>query len=150
MRLLIDTNILLYAANMADPAHDRARDYLHSTLNEQTPWCLTWPVIYEFLRVATHRKVFPRPLLVNEALDFLAPLFASPTLTILTPTSRHSEVLANTLAEIAPPSGNLFHDVATAVTLREHGVPEVVTADTDFLQFRFLKVTNPLLPTQSY
>jgi predicted nucleic acid-binding protein len=28
--------------------------------------------------------------------------------------------------------------------MREHGVPEIVTADTDFLQFGFLKVSNPL------
>jgi hypothetical protein len=29
--------------------------------------------------------------------------------------------------------------------MREHGVPEIITADTDFLQFRSLRVTNPLL-----
>jgi len=28
--------------------------------------------------------------------------------------------------------------------MREHGVREIVTADTDFLQFDFLRVTNPL------
>jgi hypothetical protein len=27
---------------------------------------------------------------------------------------------------------------------REHGIPEIETADTDFLQFGFLKVSNPL------
>jgi predicted nucleic acid-binding protein len=29
--------------------------------------------------------------------------------------------------------------------MREHGVQEIVTADTDFLQFPFLRVVNPLL-----
>jgi hypothetical protein len=29
--------------------------------------------------------------------------------------------------------------------MREHGVPEIVSADTDFVQFSFLTVTNPLL-----
>lgn len=29
--------------------------------------------------------------------------------------------------------------------MREHGVQEIVTADTEFLQFPFLKVVNPLL-----
>ena len=40
--------------------------------------------------------------------------------------------------------GNLFHDIHTAVLAREHGVPEIVTADTDFLQFSFVRVTNPV------
>jgi predicted nucleic acid-binding protein len=50
-----------------------------------------------------------------------------------------------TLGELSQPAGNLFHDIQTAVLMREHGVREIVTADSDFLQFRFLKVTNPLL-----
>ena len=50
-----------------------------------------------------------------------------------------------TLGELSQPAGNLFHDVQTAVLMREHGVREIVTADTDFLQFPFLKVTNPFL-----
>jgi hypothetical protein len=29
--------------------------------------------------------------------------------------------------------------------MREHGVKEIVSADTDFLQFSVLTVTNPLL-----
>ena len=31
--------------------------------------------------------------------------------------------------------------------MRKHGVREIITADTDFLQFEFLKITNPLRPT---
>ena len=146
MRLLIDTNLLLYAANEDAPGHERAVTFVTSHVTGITPWCLTWPVIYEFLRVSTHPKVFPKPLNAGEALSFLAPIFASPTLTILSPTQRHLQVLHQTVQEIAPPSGNLFHDIAIAVTLREHGVPEIATADTDFLQFRFLKVANPLVP----
>jgi predicted nucleic acid-binding protein len=28
--------------------------------------------------------------------------------------------------------------------MREHGVPEIMTADTDFRKFPFLEVTDPL------
>lgn len=145
MRLLIDTNILVYAVNRTDPAHERARQYLTDHLRAQTPWCLTWQVIYEFLRVATHRRVFKNPLSQQEAQAFLDPLLSSPSLSILAPTTRHQDVLRQTLKELTAPAGNLFHDISIAVTLREHGVPEIATADTDFLQFRFLKVINPLL-----
>lgn len=146
MRLLIDTNLLLYAANQDAPGHERSSEFVNEHVAGTIPWCLTWPVIYEFLRVSTHPKVFPQPLTVGEAFSFLAPVFTSPALTILSPTRRHLPMLNQTIQEIAPPSGNLFHDIAIAVTLREHGVPEIATADTDFLQFRFLKVINPLVP----
>jgi len=145
MRLLIDTNILLYAANRAGREFQRAKQYLDRHLKSRVPWCLTWPVIYEFLRVSTHPRVFPRPLSAEEALRFLEPLLRSPSLTLLVPTERHHELLKETLREVATPAGNIFHDIATAVTLREHGVSEIVTADTDFHQFKFLKVINPLL-----
>jgi predicted nucleic acid-binding protein len=29
--------------------------------------------------------------------------------------------------------------------MKEHGIPEIRTADTDFHQFPFLRVVNPLL-----
>lgn len=30
------------------------------------------------------------------------------------------------------------------VLMREHGIKEIRTADTDFLEFRFVRVVNPL------
>ena len=144
MRLLIDTNILLYAANRTGREFRPAKRFLDRHLKDRVPWCLTWPVIYEVLRVATHPRVFPRPLAAAEAIGFLDPLLQSPSLTVLVPTERHHELLRQTLREVSSPAGNLMHDIATAVTLREHGVGEIVTADADFLRFKFLKVVNPL------
>lgn len=37
-----------------------------------------------------------------------------------------------------------MHDVHTAVLMKEHGIDEIRTVDTDFHQFRFLRVVNPL------
>jgi predicted nucleic acid-binding protein len=53
--------------------------------------------------------------------------------------------MESVVAELSHPAGNLFHDIHTATLMREHGVREIITADTDFLQFRFLTVSNPLL-----
>lgn len=147
MRLLIDTNILLYAANQSVAEHPRARQFLEDHLRSGTSWCLTWPVIYEFLRVSTHPRIFSKPLKADEAMRYVDALFASPSLTMLVPGSRHRGLLQQTLSEIGSPAGNLFHDIATAVTMREHGVPEIVTADSDFHQFEFLSVRNPMLST---
>jgi toxin-antitoxin system PIN domain toxin len=144
VRLLVDTNILLHAANAGSPFHPAARRYLQEQARARSPWCTTWPILYEFLRVSTHRKVFPSPLKPKQALEFVRSLTAREELAILTPTGRHFEVLAAVVDQLSQPCGNLFHDIHTAVLMREHGVPEIVTADADFLQFDFLKVINPL------
>lgn len=147
MRLLVDTNILLYAANQSAPEYSRARQFLDGHLASGTSWCLTWPVVYEFLRVSTHPRVFAKPLNAIQAMRYLDALLGSPSLTMLVPGGRHQVLLNQTIGEIGAPAGNLFHDIATAVTMREHGVPEIVTADADFHQFKFLRVRNPMLAT---
>jgi hypothetical protein len=145
MRFLIDTNILLHAVNAGSPDHSAAHRFLQEHLRLQNPWCTTWPILYEFLRVSTHCRVFPKPLKPGQALEFITNLTSREEVVILTETGRHMAVLKDIVSRLGHPGGNLFHDIHTAALMREHGVPEIVTADTDFLQFSFLKVTNPLL-----
>lgn len=146
MRFLVDTNIFLHAANASSPQHRPAREFLEDHLAARTVWGTTWPILYEFLRVATHARVFPRPLKPKQAVQFVQTFTELEEVVLLQPTSRHTDVLAATIQELAHPGGNLFHDIHTAVLMREHGVSEIITADTDFLQFRFLTATNPLRP----
>jgi toxin-antitoxin system PIN domain toxin len=145
MRFLIDTNILLHAVNPGSPAHSPAHRFLQEHLRLRSPWCITWPILYEFLRVSTHSRVFPKPLKPGQALEFITNLASREEVAILTETDRHMAVLEGIVGGLSHPGGNLFHDIHTAALMREHGVPEIVSADTDFLQFSFLKVTNPLL-----
>jgi len=145
VRFLIDTNILLHAVNSASPDHLAARRFLQQHLQSRTPWYITWPILYEFLRVSTHFRVFPKPLKAKQALDFITGLSSHEEMAILTGTNRHWDVLANVIAGVNHPAGNLFHDIHTATLMLEHGVSDIVTADSDFRQFGFLKVINPLL-----
>ena len=41
-------------------------------------------------------------------------------------------------------AGNIVHDTHTAVLMREHGIKQVCTRDTDFHQFAFLEIIDPL------
>jgi predicted nucleic acid-binding protein len=43
--------------------------------------------------------------------------------------------MAKAMAE-TPVSGNMVHDLHIAALLREHGVDEIVTSDTDFHRFK--------------
>lgn len=146
MRFLVDTNILAYGVNRDCDEHRAAAAALEGWLSEAVPWALTWSVVYEFLRVATHPRIFRRPLSADQALGFLEPILASEVVTVLGPTARHEALLRSTVRELGKPAGNLFHDLHTAVTMREHGIAEIMTADTDFRKFPFLTVTNPVHP----
>ena len=45
--------------------------------------------------------------------------------------------------EVPDLRGNLVHDAHTAVLMREHGVRDIFTRDTDFHRFPFLRVIDP-------
>jgi len=108
------------------------------------PWLTTWSVIYEFLRVATHRSVFARPLTFADAWNFIERLRESPSFGVLVETDWHVEVVRDLTREYPHVSGSRLHDLHTAALMREHGVVEIRTADTDFHEFKFLRVVNPL------
>ncbi len=76
--------------------------------------------------------------------SFVAALLASPGLGILAPTLRHADVANEVISELPHLPGNIIHNAHTAVLMREHGIKQVCTRDTDFHQFAFLEVIDPL------
>jgi uncharacterized protein len=142
--LVVDTNVLLYAADESSEFHAPCRRLLEGLRSGPIPWFLTWGIAYEFLRMATHPRVYPQPWAVSEAHAFLEVLLRSPSACLLTPTARHAEVLAASLADVPDARGNLLRDLHTAVLMREHGVGRIVTRDRDFHRFAFLEVVDPL------
>lgn len=142
---LVDTNILLYALNPKAREHPAARDALASYRGGDRLWFVTWSIVYEFVRVSTHRKVLPRPLTADQAWSWIRALLASRNLQVLTESDRHQSVVAELIGRHPALSGNAVHDLHIAALMLEHGVTEIRTADTDFHQFRFLRVVNPLV-----
>jgi uncharacterized protein len=141
---VVDTNVLLYAADQDSEFHTACRRLIEDARTQPAPWFLTWGICYEFLRVSTHPRVYTRPWSPARARQFLDALLASSGLTLLTPTPRHASVLRQCLDEMPETRGNLMHDLHTAVLMREHGVSRIVTRDADFHRFDFLDVIDPL------
>lgn len=141
---VVDTNVLLYAADRSSPAHARCRELLAYWRHGQVPWYVTWPILYEFLRVASHPRVFRTPWPVAIAWTFVTGLLASPTLAVLRPTDQHADVLEEVLAGTPLLAGNVLHDVHTVALMREHGVRTIYTRDTDFHRFAGIEVLDPL------
>ncbi len=141
---IIDTKILLYAANQDCPEHTPALAFINSARETSGQWLLTEGICYEFLRVSTHQRVFPSPLRAMEAMDFLEKLLNTEGFDLLQAGPRHWNCLRAVVAGAHYPAGNLFFDIRTAALMRERGVRVIYTADTDFLQFSDIEVINPV------
>jgi toxin-antitoxin system PIN domain toxin len=141
--VLIDTNVLLYAVNESSEEFSQARKFLVSRMQGSDPLHITWINIYEFLRVATHPKIFDRPLRPVEAWGNIASLVDHPNCVILQETPQHGTIVKEIVAELSP-VGNFWHDCHIAATMKENGVDEIATCDMDFRKFPFLKIINPL------
>jgi toxin-antitoxin system PIN domain toxin len=141
---VVDTNIFLYAANTTYDEHDRCRQLLEEWRASDHPWYSTWPNVYEFLRVATHRNVWEEPWSTSQAWGFVRSVAASPGFGFLTETERHTEVVREVLSELPELCGNILHDTHTAVLMREHGILRIYTHDADFRRFPFLEVVDPV------
>ena len=142
---VVDTNVLVYAADSAAPEHARCRALLEGWRRQRGAWYLTWGICYEFLRVVTHPRVLRTPWTDVAARGFLDALMASPGLALLSPTERHAAVLDEVMSEVPHIVGNLWHDTETAVLMREHGIRRICTRDTDFHRFPFLERIDPIV-----
>jgi toxin-antitoxin system PIN domain toxin len=142
--LVVDTNVLVYAADGDSPFHAACRGWLERHRGRAEAWYTTWAILYEFLRVTTHPRVMRRPWNAPQAWNFVARLLDSPSLSVLVATQRHPTVAEQVIGEIPHLAGNLFHEVHTIILMREHGIRRICTRDADFHRFPFLEVVDPL------
>lgn len=142
---VVDTNVLVYAADTSAPEHARCRALLEQWREGSAAWFLTWGIWYEFLRVVTHPRIFRRPWTGRAAHEFLEAVASAPGLGMLVQTDRHRDVLGEIVEEVPGLAGNLWHDVETASLMREHGIRRICTRDTDFHRFAFLETIDPMI-----
>ena len=145
---VVDTNVLLYAADRAAPEHEKCHRNLQTWRERTAPWYLTWGIIYEFLRVATHPRVLKSPWSTEQAWNFVVTLLDSPGVDVLEETDRHRAVVAEVFRELPDLRGNILFDARTAILMREHGISTIYTRDTDFNRFAFLTVIDPVSETK--
>ncbi|MGH2779881.1 MAG: type II toxin-antitoxin system VapC family toxin [Thermoleophilaceae bacterium] len=140
---VVDTNIFVYAANLDAPEHEIALTLLDKWRQGEEHWFATWSILYGFLRIITHGKIFPVPFELSRAWTFVQKLLASPSFDVLIETERHEEIVDEIVSEHHDLSGSILHDVHIAAIMREHGIQDIRTNDQDFDRFDFLRVVNP-------
>lgn len=140
---VVDTNILVDAADEDSKFHGRCYELLEQWRHQVSAWYMTWGIVYEFLRVITHPRVFRKPWSVMEAWAFVEAVLASASLDMLVPSERHQDVASEVIKSMPNLSGNLLYDAHTAVLMKEHGVKRIYTRDADFYRFKFLEPVDP-------
>jgi uncharacterized protein len=141
---VVDTNLLIYAAIRESTEHGQAARLVAGWGSSAERWYITWSIAYEFLRVSLIGRPFlarshsPMPGVSSTASARRPPL-GSWWKRIVT-----RNCFADLTRKYPRISGNRMHDLHIAALMREHGVVEIRTADTDFHEFKFLRVVNPL------
>ena len=139
---LVDLNVLLYVVNRDAPQHERIVSWWGEALNGDETIGLAWVVVAGFLRVSTHRRVFPHPLSAEDAAVQIDDWLALDVISLVTETRDHWRMLRRLLAETGV-AGNLMTDAHLAALAMTRGAT-LASCDADFGRFPGLRWENPL------
>jgi len=142
MSYSVDVNILLYASDTSSPKHADAVRFLRQRVSDPDLFCIAWSTLIAFLRIATHPRIFSRPLSPDDALHNVESLLRLPRVRTLSEAEGFLEVYHGVTGRF-PVRGNLVPDAHLAALLLQHGVRRLYTVDRDFRKFDFLEVADP-------
>jgi toxin-antitoxin system PIN domain toxin len=140
--ILVDANILVYAAMRVLPQHGTASEWLNRQLSGLSRVGLPWPSLLGFLRVVTNPRVFANPPSTQAAWERVTAWLGCETVWIPQPMNRHPEVFGRLLS-LPGVRANLVHDAHLAALAIEHGLI-LCSSDGDFARFPGLRWQNPL------
>lgn len=140
--ILVDVNLLLYAEDGSSSHHLKAREWWDAQLSGMNPVCLCWTVISAFIRIATNRRIFIRPLSLEEAVYRVQSWLEQPCVLLIHPTENHWDIFREMLLR-GKATANLVADAHLSALAVEHGCVFYST-DADFSRFPKLKWRNPL------
>ena len=141
--ILPDANLLLYACDESSPFHAKAALWCQRIMSGGTPVILLPPVVFGFVRISTHARIFTDPLSADEAAAHVRSWLARRHVRLhdMLPDDVEKALV---LLHAAGTAANLTTDAQiAAVALRLDA--EVQTSDLDFGRFRGVRFSNPLL-----
>jgi len=142
----IDTNLLVYAHNIASEFHTEAKAFLEKVMNERDEKgelfvCVPVQVLLEFIHVITWQRL-QNPLSLSQACQVVED-YIDAGVTIV----HQRETQLRTFLDLlnTTTARKKVFDVALAATLKDNGIVGLYTANVaDFEDFEFLEVVNPL------
>jgi uncharacterized protein len=137
----IDANVLVYASNEADPAHQPARRLVEQLAAGPQLVYLFWPVLMGYLRIVTHAAILPRPLPAADAVANVEALLERPHVRAPGEAEGFWELYRVTAGDHT--RGNDVPDAHVAALMRQHGVATIYTRDRDFRRYDGIDARDP-------
>ena len=141
MSVSIDANILVYADNLDDPVHHRARDLIDRLTAGPDLLYLFWPTIFAYLRISTNPRILRNPIAPSAAVRNIDGLLTLPH--VVAPGERDGFWRTYLASGGDTVRGDAVPDVHLASLMRENGVRILYTRDSGFRRFDFIDVRDP-------
>jgi uncharacterized protein len=140
--ILLDTNILVYAAGAQSFRHEKAKELRDQATAGQFEACLAAQILTEFYAVVTDPRRFQPALTPSQAQRELRTYLSSPLKLILPKETTVTRML-NLLGSRTVRAGRIF-DVFLAATMLDNGVRRIYTENlNDFQRIDGIDPSNP-------
>ena len=141
-RVLVDTNVLIYATLSSDPRHERARFVLEQRLRADVEMFVSVQNLAEMYPNLTGPKNQPpdSPALARDKIRSIARLRG---VTVL-PTTSDTALRALDLCVAAGLTRQTYFDAQLAAVMLREGIPTIVTENVaDFARFKGVRAVDP-------
>lgn len=136
-KILVDTNVLIYAINRSSPKSKRAQKFI---VDRQSDMVFAHQNVIEALRVLTHRQ-FPHPMKTTDALTAIESI--TEIATIISPTTETYAFTQALLKKYQRTADKVF-DLYLVATMLSHSITTIGTDnERDFVSIEEIKTVNP-------
>ena len=143
-RVFLDTNILVYAADIDSISHAAAATLLIKINTGHLKPCISLQILCEFYATVTNARKFRHPLSPSEATGIVTGYLESDILLLYL--KNNTIKLTLDMAIRYKISGLDVFDTQIVATMLENGVGTIYTANiSDFKQYAEITAVNPLI-----
>lgn len=142
--VLIDTNMLVYAADQTSPLHDESRAFRDRGRKGDFVPCVTPQVLFEFYAVITDPRRVSQPISTSEAAGELARYFSDPRILKIHLGTQITDAVLGLLDKYQIARTQDIFDAVVVATMIANGVRKICSYDTaQFSRFSEIEVLRP-------
>ena len=140
---LLDTNVLVYAADKSSQFFERSKKLIGSGLTGEIDLCISLQTISEFFAVITDSRRVDNPRTQQEALTEIKKYLRSKRIHKIYPDPKTSEAMVDLLKRYPVKRQEIF-DLQLVATMLSNQVTRIFTFNReDFLKFADIEVMEP-------
>jgi len=139
---LIDSNVLIYAADLESEFQENARNLLDQGMDGKVSLCVSSQVLLEFFSVVTNPRRVNNPRSPEDAIEEIKKYLSS-RLTVIVPGDEITEKILD-LCKRHPVKGQGIFDLQMVATMLSNGITKIYTYNVNhFRPFEEIEVLTP-------